>query len=453
MVESLVDSMETLFEDLYTLERDKVYLATHCLERTAKVCEKKKLQEQFQKLKQGSRTVMEYEREFSHIIDCVPDVVQDDKDRADWFERGLRADIYRAVHILKFTTFAEVLNRALWEEQENAHIRRSEKRSRRTVPGHISRYCPVRASPAPSVASAAATPAHYGGVLLAASSAGRAMVPRQSEATRSASSRRVFAAQTQAEEPAEADDRHILVGMVLINGVRSRAMFDTGATHSFISRSFARMHDIELQESKSTWRVSGPGRDFLVRKERSSCPVRLGDWIMSIRMLMFKKLKDFDVILGMDWLSKYYATIHCRSKVITFREPGQEEFIYWACRSLRFTAMVSAMRARKLINSGFVAYLATVVEVERTTLALEKLSVVRKFPDTSRSRDSVCEWFDLRANRLDLAKGMIMAFHISGKIGGVGGRTHWELCLVLTPCFTEPSTSACVEDRGKGIAP
>ena len=32
---------------------------------------------------------------------------------------------------------------------------------------------------------------------------------------------------------------------------------------------------------------------------------------------------------------------------------------------------------------------------------------------TSRSRDSVCEWFDLRANRLDLAKGMIMAFHIS----------------------------------------
>nr|CAD1824828.1 unnamed protein product [Ananas comosus var. bracteatus] len=72
---------------------------------------------------------------------------------------------------------------------------------------------------------------------------------------------------------------------------------------------------------------------------------------------------------------------------------------------------------------------------------------------TSRSRDSVCEWFDLRANRLDLAKGMIMAFHISGKIGGVGGRTHWELCLVLTSCFTEPSTSACVEDRGKGIAP
>nr|CAD1837520.1 unnamed protein product [Ananas comosus var. bracteatus] len=217
--------------------------------------------------------------------------------------------------------------------------------------GHISRYCLVKASPAPSVTSAPATPAHYGGVPPAASSAGRAMVLRQPEATRSAPSRRVFAAQTQADEPAEAEDRHVLAGMVLINEVRSRAMFDTGATHSFISRSFARMHDIELQESKSTWRVSGPGRDFLVRKECSTYPVRLGDWIMPIRMLVLKKLKDFDVILRMDWLSKYYATIHCRNKVITFREPGQEEFTYRACRSSYFAATVSATRARKLLTA------------------------------------------------------------------------------------------------------
>nr|CAD1820417.1 unnamed protein product [Ananas comosus var. bracteatus] len=63
--------------------------------------EKKKLQVQFRKLRQGNRSVGEYEREFSHIIDCVPDVVRDDKDRADLFKRGLRPDIYKAMHILK----------------------------------------------------------------------------------------------------------------------------------------------------------------------------------------------------------------------------------------------------------------------------------------------------------------------------------------------------------------
>ncbi|XP_020099565.1 uncharacterized protein LOC109717978 [Ananas comosus] len=85
--------------------------------------EKQKLQDQFQKLNQGNRSVGEYEREFSHIIDCVSDVVRDDKDRADWFEQGLRPDIYKAVHILKLTTFAEVLDRALWAEHGNAYVR------------------------------------------------------------------------------------------------------------------------------------------------------------------------------------------------------------------------------------------------------------------------------------------------------------------------------------------
>ncbi|XP_020112143.1 uncharacterized protein LOC109726764 [Ananas comosus] len=161
MVESWVDSMETLLNDLCTLEKDKVHLATHCLERTTKVwgkqikrdrsselsplaweefrglmytnyfpeSKKKKLQDRFRKLRQGNRSVGEYEREFSHIIDCVPDVMRDDRDRPDWFEQGLRPDIYRAVHILKLTTFSEVLDRALWAEHSNAHIREEREAS------------------------------------------------------------------------------------------------------------------------------------------------------------------------------------------------------------------------------------------------------------------------------------------------------------------------------------
>ena len=32
---------------------------------------------------------------------------------------------------------------------------------------------------------------------------------------------------------------------------------------------------------------------------------------------------EFDVILGMDWLHAYYATIDCRTQVVKFRTPNK----------------------------------------------------------------------------------------------------------------------------------
>lgn len=36
-------------------------------------------------------------------------------------------------------------------------------------------------------------------------------------------------------------------------------------------------------------------------------------------------MHDFDIILGMGWLSKNHATIHCFEEVI-FQKPREEEF-------------------------------------------------------------------------------------------------------------------------------
>lgn len=101
------------------------------------------------------------------------------------------------------------------------------------------------------------------------------MVPRQSKAPRPAPCGRVFAAQ--AEEPTEVVDRDVVVGMVLVNGVRARVSFDTSATHSFISRPFTKMHGIEVQLSKSTWRLEAPECSFVIGKECLACPVQVGD--------------------------------------------------------------------------------------------------------------------------------------------------------------------------------
>lgn len=39
-------------------------------------------------------------------------------------------------------------------------------------------------------------------------------------------------------------------------------------------------------------------------------------------------MKDFDVILGMDWLGRNNATIRCREKEVFFQKPGEEQFSF-----------------------------------------------------------------------------------------------------------------------------
>ena len=50
--------------------------------------------------------------------------------------------------------------------------------------------------------------------------------------------------------------------------------------------------------------------------------------------LVLLDVMDFDVILGMDWLSHHYATIDYWRKEVIFRISNDEEFKLWVIRVL-----------------------------------------------------------------------------------------------------------------------
>nr|CAD1840482.1 unnamed protein product [Ananas comosus var. bracteatus] len=117
-----------------------------------------------------------------------------------------------------------------------------------------------------------------------------------------------------------------------------------------------RMYAAQIEEAAAAENVVADIREFC-----PSCPVRIGDWIMHVDLLALHKLGEFDVVFGMDWLTKYFATIDCKNRTVTFREPGQAEVVYRGCQSSLFAMTISSSRARQLISRGCVAYLATVV--------------------------------------------------------------------------------------------
>ena len=89
---------------------------------------------------------------------------------------------------------------------------------------------------------------------------------------------------------------------------------------------------------------------------------------------------DYDVILGMDFLSKYEATIDCKDKTVSFRPPGEEMFVFFGDRCSSQKIFISAMKARKQLVSGSTSYLASVVDTTKKEKdELKDVLVVNKF--------------------------------------------------------------------------
>ena len=78
--------------------------------------------QEFLSLKQGDRSVMEYEAEFNRLAEYCPQLVAQDSDRLDQFTQGLAA--YIRIRMSGFTpsTYREALDRALMIEMTQQQV-------------------------------------------------------------------------------------------------------------------------------------------------------------------------------------------------------------------------------------------------------------------------------------------------------------------------------------------
>jgi hypothetical protein len=155
------------------------------------------------------------------------------------------------------------------------------------------------------------------------------------------------------------------------------------STHSisFISSTYVKLCNLSLKPLEQCVRVSTPtGYTVTCSKYVDNCPIVIGDKSLPARLTVFSMM-GFDVILGMDWLSSYGASIDCRKKEVTFRPSDGIEFRFCGTRVQATPPLLSAMQAKKCICNGAHAYLAYVVAKPEAQLKLEDIPVVRDHPD------------------------------------------------------------------------
>ena len=105
-------------------------------------------------------------------------------------------------------------------------------------------------------------------------------------------------------------------------------LFHSGATHSFVSSVCASKMNRVKESIARTFRTSLPLGDILVSTHwLRAIPVLVSNWELYVDLIILN-LYDYDVILGMDFLSKYNATIECRYRRVIFRQNDNDAFSY-----------------------------------------------------------------------------------------------------------------------------
>jgi len=97
--------------------------------------------------------------------------------------------------------------------------------------------------------------------------------------------------------------------------------------------------------------------------------------------LVLLGIQGYDVILGMDWLTKYQATIDCKRKTLTIVTSEGETLTYRGGENIPTVLLISATRAYNLVKKGCPTFLCAVELTEASDLEPKDIPAVQSFPE------------------------------------------------------------------------
>ena len=106
-----------------------------------------------------------------------------------------------------------------------------------------------------------------------------------------------------------------------------------------------------------------------------ACPVVLPSITIYADLIVIN-LREFDVILGMDWLSKNHAIVDCQTKEFVMEVDGQLKTVIVGERKVVPNCLISAVMAFQLIREGCDAYLANVKDISKASPEVKDVAVV-----------------------------------------------------------------------------
>ena len=122
---------------------------------------------------------------------------------------------------------------------------------------------------------------------------------------------------------AESVDQLVIQSTILLSRQWSRVLFYSGASHSFIAASVVIELDLEVEALEEPLYVSSSlGIRARIGMICRGCELETSGILLTMDLRVMD-MSEFDVILGMDWLTAYRVVINCeRRRVTAYTQDG-----------------------------------------------------------------------------------------------------------------------------------
>ncbi|XP_070057455.1 uncharacterized protein [Nicotiana tomentosiformis] len=180
--------------------------------------------------------------------------------------------------------------------------------------------------------------------------------------------------------PEEESSDAVITGIVPVCHRDASVLFDQGCTYSYVSSYFASCLVMPCNSLSAPIYVSMPvGDSIVLDRIYLSCVMSIGSHETSVDLLLLDMV-DFDVILGMNWLSPYHAILDYHDNMVTLAMLRLPQLEWRGIPGHSTSKVISYMKAWHMGEKKCLSYLADIRNPSMEVPFMDSVPVVSEFP-------------------------------------------------------------------------
>jgi hypothetical protein len=116
------------------------------------------------------------------------------------------------------------------------------------------------------------------------------------------------------------EGEQVLAGMFSLNGHPTTVLFDSGASHDFISKACTQKHQLVIEYIITPYLIRTPGGNIATKQLVMATPLSLAGRLFRTNLIVLEG-QEIDVIPGMGWMKRYKAVLDIAVRTVHLESP------------------------------------------------------------------------------------------------------------------------------------